>query len=518
MKRALSAGPVLRLLLFALLGVFVLQSCASVPSATTGLSATTRSSLTTESSAMTRPALPAESHIVIFHSNDVHGKIDNFAKVAAIIDAERKSGADVFFFSAGDNFTGDPVIDRYDPPGEPMIELLERLRVDVVSVGNHEFDYGLERVRKLAARLPVVSANIEPLPGAFPELRPWVVLKTKGGIKLVVFGVIQIEPGNGLPSTHPDKVKGLRFSEPLAKALELKKLRAEGQVFVGLTHIGYDQDHLLAKQMPELDLIIGGHSHTRVDPAEIVNGVLVAQAGGDNQFLGRIDLRLEDGRIVEKKGRLIDLSKVSDEDAAFKALIAKFHDNPAMARVIAKAPVEITGKNALGSLMTDAICKGYGLDIAFQNNGGIRLNRLPQAISLHDVYTLDPFGNQVVQIDMTPDEIRSLIRNSCEKRHEIDLQVSGMSYIVREDAAQQIQDIELLRPDGSPLPENRNYKVGMSSYIASSYRFAHKDAGRSLGITTAEALIRYLESGADLSPYRDVRRAHYQKVTGSSRD
>ncbi len=497
--------------------VFAALIGASATWATSSTPATTRPSLTGESSATTRPAQPAESHVVIFHTNDVHGRIDNFAKVAAILDAERKTGADVFFFSAGDNFTGDPVIDRYDPPGEPIVELLDRLHVDVISIGNHEFDYGLEAVRKLTARFRTVSANIE-TKGLLPGLQPYIVLTAKDGIKIVVFGIIQIEPGNGLPSTHPDKVKGLSFSEPLAKALELKNLRAQGQIFVGLTHIGFDQDLLLAKEMPEIDVIIGGHSHTRVDPAETVNGVLVAQAGAENQFLGRIDLLLRDGKVVEKKGRLIDLSKVRDEDPEIKALIAKFHQSPAMARVIAHAPVEITGKNALGSLMTDAICKMHGLDIAFQNNGGIRINRLPRAITLNDVYTLDPFGNQIVRIDMTPDEIRGLIWSSCERRHDIDLQVSGISYFVRDEGVLRLQDIELRRPDGSPLPEDRTYKVGLSSYIASSYQFAHKDPGRTLGITTAEALISYLESSPDLSVYREVQRAHYQKSAGSPRD
>jgi 5'-nucleotidase/UDP-sugar diphosphatase len=362
-----------------------------------------------------------------------------------------------------------------------------------------------------------VSANIEPLPGAFPELQPWIVLKTKGGIRILVFGLIQIEPENGLPSTHPDKVKDLRFSDPLAKALELKKLRSSADIMVGLTHIGYEEDLLLAKQMPELDLIIGGHSHTRVDPAENVNGVLVTQTGGDNMFLGRVDLLLKDGRVVEKKGKLIDLRQARDEDATIKAMILKYHQNPTLDRIIAKAPFEISGKNALGSLMTDAIRQVHGLDIAFQNNGGIRVNRMPQAISLKDVYTLEPFGNQIVQIVMTPAEIRSLIQSSCEKRREIDLQVSGMSYFVREESAQKIAEIKLCNPDGSLLAEDRTYKVGLSSYIVSSYRFVHKDPGRSLQTTVADDLIQYLQSGADLSVYHDLQRAFFEKAAGSSR-
>ena len=93
MKRTIFSSPKIGLFLLALLVVVSFPFCASVP------------------------PVPAETRIVIFHSNDVHGNIDNFAKVAAIIEAERKSNADVFYFCAGDNFTGNPVIDQYDPPG-----------------------------------------------------------------------------------------------------------------------------------------------------------------------------------------------------------------------------------------------------------------------------------------------------------------------------------------------------------------------------------------------------------------
>lgn len=485
MKRALSAGTAARLLVLTIVGVFLLESCAGVP------------------------RRPAETRIVIFHSNDIHGKIANFAKVAAILDAERKGTADVFYVSAGDNFTGDPAIDRYDPPGEPMFELLGRLGLAVMAVGNHEFDYGLGVLRKFAARFPMVSANIEAPPGAFPELRPWMVLKAKGGIRIVVFGLIQLESGSGMPAAHPEKIKELRFSDPLAKALELKKLRASGQVLIGLTHLGHEQDRRLAEEMPELDVIIGGHGHTRIDPAVNVNGVLVAQAGSDNLFLGRIDLLIRDGRVIEKTGRLIDLSQVRDEDGTVKAMIAKFRQNPAMARVLVEAPVEISGKDALGSLMADAIRRAHGLDIAFQNNGGIRLNRLPRAITLNDVYSLEPFGNQIIEIVMTPAEIRSLLRTASEKRQGIDLQVSGMTYTVRADPSGQIREIRLSNPDGSPLAEDRTYKVGLSSYVASFYDFAHQDAGRSLQTTTADDLIRYLQSGVDLGIYREARRAFW---------
>jgi 5'-nucleotidase / UDP-sugar diphosphatase len=481
-----------RLLLLGLLAGFALFSCASLPPA---------------------PAAP-ETRIVIFHANDIHGKIDHFAKVAHILAEERKVNANVFYFIAGDNFTGNPVIDQYDPPGEPVLELLNRLGLDLLCPGNHEFDFGLENLKKFAARarFPFVSANMRAAANDFPQLKPYVELKTADGIRLAVFGLIQTEKESGLPSTHPDRIKGLLFSEPLARALEFRKLRQGCDVFLALTHIGYEEDLRLAAQMPELDAIIGGHSHTRVDPAEIVNGVLIAQAGSDNRFLGRIDLLVRSGRLVEKKGRLIDLGQPLAEDAEVKAMIARFNQNPAFARVIATAPFAISGKDALGSLMTDAMRRAHGLDVAFQNGGGIRLDRLPPVITLKDVYTLDPFGNQVVQIALTTEEIRGLIAASYKRGDGIDLQVSGIRYTVRVDRGNQVREVVLGDESGRPLPEGKVFQVGVSSYVASSYKFDHRDPGRSLGSTTADALIAFLAARPDLSVYRDLQRAFRETI------
>ena len=238
--------------------------------------------------------------------------------------------------------------------------------------------------------------------------------------------------------------------------------------------------------MPELDAIIGGHSHTRVDPAEIVNGVLVAQAGSDNRYLGRVELLVRNGRVVEKKGELIDLKgPMAEEDPEVKAMIDRFNQNPAFARVIAEAPFEITGKDALGSLMTDAIRLVHGLDIAFQNNGGIRLEppaarRSPSRTSIPST----PSATRWCEIAMSAAEIRSPDRATAfEKGSEIDLQVSGhhLRGAHRRRRCRSRRSCCAV-PTAAPLPEDGTYQVGLSSYVASSYKFAHQDPGRSLAV------------------------------------
>lgn len=449
-----------------------------------------------------------ETRIVFFHSNDVHGKIDNFGKIAALLDRERKSGAEVFYLSSGDNFTGNPVVDQATPPGQPVLEIFNRLGLAALCLGNHEFDYGLDNLERFLdqARFPLLTANVKAPPGRLPQLRPSVVLKTRGGVKIALFGLLQIEAESGLPSAHPDKLNGLRFEDPMKTAAAMKSLRRGNEVLIALTHLGYDQDRRLAGTMPELDVIIGGHSHTKVDPADLVNGVLVAQTGSDNRFLGRVEITVRGGRVVQKSGRLIDLKGKLETVPDVEAMIAAYNRNPALERVLATAPFVIEGKDALGSLMTDSWRAVYGLDVAFQNNGGIRQNRLGEKIRLKDVYTVDPFENQVVEIAMTAAEIRGLIRSSFERGGEIDLQVSGLTYTVKADTRGRVKDIVLKTPAGQLLPEGRTYKVGLSSFIASAYAFTHRDPGRTLGTTTA-ALIAFLESHPDLSVYRDIRRA-----------
>ena len=104
-----------------------------------------------------------EIRIVIFHINDIHGQIKNFAKIHRIIEQERNKGSNVFFMSAGDNFSGNPYVDQYVPKGEPILELLNYLGCNVQALGNHEFDYGQEILKNYISRanFTVICANVK---------------------------------------------------------------------------------------------------------------------------------------------------------------------------------------------------------------------------------------------------------------------------------------------------------------------------------------------------------------------
>ena len=464
--------------------------------------------------------------IVIYHLNDLHAQIDNFAKIAPVINQERKKNPNVFFMDAGDNFSGNPIVDQYVPKGEPMLQLLNQLKVSVMELGNHDFDYGQEILKKAMnnATYPIICANVKVIPGGgaiIPQPKPYVIFKTQKGTKIAVLGLVQTSRDTHIPSTHPDRVKGLVFSDALETAKEYRYLKKQNNIFIALSHLGYDEDEMLAKEMGELDVIVGGHSHTVIQEPKEINGVLITQAGSNAKYLGRIELKVENGKVIYKKGELIDVSTLKNEDPKLKALIANFKNNPEFNRLIATLPMELVGSDELGNFITDAARNMNHLDIAFHNQGGIRLDHLGPSIRLMDIYKMLPFENDIVLFEMTPAEIKTLITYSYKRRNNFDLKVSGINYTILVQAGSEpgkppvIKDIELKDEAGNVLDENKSYKVGINDYIASIYKFTHQDPGKALKTIIAPLVIDYLQKEKDAyNVYKNIKkiRTHEKEV------
>ncbi|MCP5046517.1 MAG: hypothetical protein GY940_05045, partial [bacterium] len=443
-----------------------------------------------------------ETQIVIFHINDVHAKIDNYPKIAWIVAEERKKNPHVFLMNAGDNFSGNPIVDMVEPKGEPVRVLMNHTGYDVMALGNHEFDYGQEVLRNFmqTATYPILCANVKVgKSGIIPQPEPFKILQTANGIKIAVLGLIQVEKSNGIPSTHPNNIVGLSFTDPLEVAPKYRYLRKENHVFIALTHVGLRNETKLAEQMGELDLVVGGHSHTVIREPQETNGVLITQAGGQAQYLGRIDLLVKDGKVVKKSGRLIPLASFKNEIPKLKEMVNKFNDNPLMDQVFAEIPRPLFNRMELGNLITDGLRKVHRLDIAFHNSGGIRSSHLKRRITLKDIYTLHPFSNRLVRFQMTPAEIRSLLTYDYERSKRLGLKVSGIHYTVTRTRDFKVKEIKLEDPEGKLLDETKTYAVGMNDYIASSFSFSHEDPGQSLEVTLAENLARYLKEWQDVT-------------------
>ena len=259
---------------------------------------------------------PVTEKIVFLHTNDHHFDINLTAELAEKISYIRNSYDDVFLFDAGDIFVRHPHrwIDNGTLMKDPawyanrsmqMVDLMNELEYDIMTPGNHEFDYvetyTLEALSK--ANFPLIAANIDIKTDRFPTVKPFVQFKTMTGRNVNVLGlaVISVEG------------KGILQNDILETASEFMFLRDDSDVFVALTHIGLQNDASLAEEFPELDIIIGGHSHHFIEEAVLVENVLVAQAGGnrhevsDNHpvYLGKVTVVLENGIIADKNGYII---------------------------------------------------------------------------------------------------------------------------------------------------------------------------------------------------------------------
>ena len=433
--------------------------------------------------------------IIILHTNDIHSKIDNMGKLAYLADSLERTHPFVFLVSAGDNFTGNPVVDMVEEKGYPMIDLMNRCGFNASAIGNHEFDMGQEMLnhRVEQANFPFICANIDASEAVFHQPPPYTILKAGKKVKIALLGLIQVNT-NGLPDSHPDKLKGLKFMDYSEVLPKWKHLRDKNQVFIGLTHLGLETDNELARKMPELDLIIGGHSHDLIDSVHIVYGVLITQSGSGLRNIGKITILVKGGKVIEKKDEEISVIKLNRTDPEIQKQIDLYNNNQQFARVVAMAKNEVRGDDQLGSMMTDAITQQLNLDIAFQNVGGIRVSALnPGNITLKDLYKLDPFGNKIVVFKLTPVQIQSLILNAYNRENSVDLMVSGITYKITVGEDGKAVNVEVKNASGNPLDKTKTYSVGMNSYMASTYTFEHSGQGTTLDKTCVQALIDFLD-------------------------
>jgi len=451
------------------------------------------------------------TEIVILHTNDMHSRIDNFGKLAYLADSLRKTHKYVFLVAAGDNFTGNPIVDMYPDKGFPMIELMNKLHYDATAIGNHEFDMGqeMQNKRREQATFPFISCNIDASGAVLKQPEPYVILKA-GKIKIPILGIIQLGE-NGLPDSHPSRLEGLKFSNGIEKAKDFLWLKDKYRMLIVLSHLGVENDEVMANTYPMLDLIIGGHSHTTMTKPMMVNNVMIVQTGSGLKNVGITTLKVTKGKVTDRSYELIPLANIKKTDPVVQAMIDKYNSNEEMKRVVGFAETAFSNHEELGYMMTDAITARIKVDFAFQNGGGIRISDLPQGdILLKDIFRLDPFGNQVVTYTMTYDEIKSLICYAYNREKSIDLTPSGMTYTVIMNSEGLCTDVEMKDKEGKLLDAGKSYTVGVNSYIAASYKFDHKDPGTTNYNTTAQTLLDYLGDVKKVN-YAGVRRVSKKK-------
>ena len=412
-------------------------------------------SLSVTASAAEEDAKPLEGQIVILHTNDVHGAIGSYAKVAALKQSFQDAGAYTLLLDAGDYIQGDPTVSVSQ--GKTAVELMNLAGYDAATIGNHEFDYGYPNFKEVTkdAKFPVISANV--LYNGKAE-NAHTVFTADSGEKIGVFGLTTPESGT---KAHPAKIQGVTF--PAGKDMfaiaeaEVKALEDEGcDYIVCLSHLGIDDESKgnrsidLLEAVEGIDVLIDGHSHSTIDKVAEVAGetvesmepqgavitgetpvvygeegkTLVTSTGTKLANVGVVVLSEEAAfaRSVPVESIAVDgVKEISDRAAAIQKQIDDDYGAAfAKTEVLLngeKDPGNRTEETNLGDLITDALVwgaakNGEEVDGAVTNGGGIRAPIAAGDITKKDVNTVLPFGNTLSIVKVTGAELLEALEAS----------------------------------------------------------------------------------------------------------
>jgi 2',3'-cyclic-nucleotide 2'-phosphodiesterase (5'-nucleotidase family) len=419
--------------------------------------------------------------LTILHVNDFHGALlptrtganhaeeGGAARLAALVKAERTPTT--LFLAAGDLMQGTNLSNLF--AGRPVIEAFNLMGLDASAVGNHEFDNGQPALAERAAeaRFPFLAANIA---GAGPW-KASKILKV-GSLRVGLFGLTTEETP---VATHPRNVQGLAFSDAVATARRLvAELRPQADLIVALTHLGVEEDEKLATAVPGIDVIVGGHTHTKVEQPETVDGAIVLQAFERGVFLGRLDLDVTGGKVTAHRYRLAPVTAAAGEDPAVAAVVAGYEQRlgEKMNEPVGTAAVDLEGsKDAtrsretnLGDLVADVMREASGADVALVNGGTIRAGIPAGPVTIGAIYNVLPFDNWLISFAITGKELRESLETGVSRVEVGDggfPQVSGMTYRF-DPKAPPGSRIVAVSVGGAPLEETRNYVIATHDFLA----------------------------------------------------
>ncbi len=417
----------------------------------------------------------------ILYVNDFHGfaepypsagsreEMGGIAFLAEEINHRRKERPSLLL-SAGDMIQGHPWANLFE--GKSSIEIMNHMNFSAMVLGNHEFDFGqgVLKQRILEARFPIIAANLQGL----PYLKPYVIKKISG-LKIAIIGLVTEETPI---TTHPRNVHGLKFLPPAEVVQKMiEELHDKSDLIIVLSHLGLAADVQLAKTVKGIDLIVGGHSHTRIETPMKIDDTLIVQAWEHAKALGVLDLSIQDKKILQYRGKL-SLIRPGQNKASPQILdiVNRYQKGveTILNEVIGEAQVDLLGKGArfqetnLGNLITDILRKETKSDLAVINGGGIRSDILKGNIRLKDIHSALPFANHLVVLKVSGQEIKEIFEHSVSDPDPASgrfLQVSGILVTYQPDRPTG-QKISTITIGDKPLQKETYYTLATNDFLA----------------------------------------------------
>ena len=372
--------------------------------------------------------------LTILHSNDMHGdflpkqigphEVGGLPRLSGYIKKVRAEKENVLYAIAGDMFRGSIIDSEY--LGLSTIDLVNILRPDVTTVGNHEVDYGLAHLLFLekCARFPIINANLFVTMNGARLFMPYLNIDV-GGMRILFIGILTEEI---LASTKQEKIIGT-FIDLKEAAREIGVIcdnyrTVKTDLTVLLTHIGFDMDKKLAEVLdPDwgVNLIIGGHSHTFMRQPAVVNGIPIVQVGTGTRVIGQFDLQYD-----REKKELLDLrwhcvpinEQTAPKDEVMEELLDSYRSetDKKYKRVVCHWARKLTHpkreqETEMGNLYADAIQTDSSFDIMMVGSGSIRKKELGPVLEYQDMVENTPFDDAIWMLEVTGAQFRRIVKH-----------------------------------------------------------------------------------------------------------
>lgn len=481
--------------------------------------------------------------VTIYYTNDIHAHVNpakilavdknrligGMANIAGIVNEAKKKSKDVFFFDAGDYFTG-PYISTLTK-GEAIIDIMNTMPFDAVSVGNHEFDHGVPNmVSQLSkAKFPILLGNIYYTDTNKPVWdHPWTIIE-KDGLKI---GVIGLHGAFAFYDTVAAKAREGVEARDEIKYLNkaLAELKGKVDITVLLIHEGVparqssfgskDVERLLqadietAKKVNGVDVLITGHAHVGTPQPIKVNNTLIVSTDAYGTNIGKLvlDYNPKTKKIDSYNGELITIfADQFKPDTIVQNTIDKWSAklNKITQEVVGHSPVVLTreygSSSSTGNLILDAMMEKTPDAVAgFQNSGGMRADFPKGDITLGDVISTFPFNNDLIEMDLTGRDLKSLMTHATNLTNGV-LQVSKSVAVVYDSKKPLNQRLISFTINGKPVEDNQTYRIATHSFCASGgdgfEAFLNgKNVKTIPGTTSAESIIDYFKNHKPVTP------------------
>lgn len=494
----------------------------------------------------------SEFNLRLLHTNDHHAHLEpvnvnnhqlgGIAQRKTLIDSLRnQSKTPTLLLDAGDIFQGTLYFNQY--LGQADLPFYNQLNYAAVALGNHEFDRGQKVLSDFIkkAKFPLLSANlnIDPKSPLSGLVKPWVIVPVQGE-KIGIFGLTTEEtanlssPGQGVTFTNS--------IETAKKTVEILRQKGVNKI-IALTHIGFEMDLNLARQVNGIDIIIGGHSHTPlgstpnaqnsypvVEKTPNGNQVLVVTDWEWGKYLGDLEVKFDQaGKVIAWNGSLYPVDGKIKADPSFTEQLQTFSTplNILRETIIGKTAILLEGsrdkirtqETNLGNLIADAVLQQLKFDggqIAILNGGGIRASIPAGNITVSQVIEVLPFGNTIGRVDLTGKQIQQALEHGVSK---VELgegqfpQVAGLRFVYnpKSPAGSRIVSVAVFDQNGTekPLNPNATYRVVTNSFLMTGgdgydMMMAGKNAVDT-GFLLVDAVMDYIKKQSPLNPNRSDR-------------